>query len=39
MIMRAVKAGLIQQSGTGKVKNIKAHRANAAIWRPVKKAS
>lgn len=39
VIMRAMNAGLIIQEGTGKVKNVKAHRANAAIWREVKKSA
>jgi hypothetical protein len=39
VMLRAVKAGIIQQAGTAKVKNVKAHCANAAIWRQVKKAS
>jgi hypothetical protein len=39
IILRAVKAGLIQQDGTGKVTNVKAHRANAAIWRAIRKTA
>jgi hypothetical protein len=33
IINRAAKAGLIQQVGTVKVTNPKAHRANAALWK------
>lgn len=39
VMQRAAKEGLIQRVGYGKVKNVKAHQANAAIWRQVKKAS
>lgn len=30
---RAATEGLIEFAGYGKVKNVKAHRANAAMWR------
>lgn len=33
IITRAVKSGVIKKVGMGKVKNVKAHRANAAIWK------
>lgn len=33
VIARAAKAGLIKHVRIDKVKNVKAHRANAAVWR------
>jgi hypothetical protein len=33
LFMRAAKAGLITRVGFGPVKNWKAHRANASIWK------
>lgn len=39
VILRAVKAGIISRTGYGKVRNVKAHCANAAIWRAVRRAS
>jgi hypothetical protein len=33
--VRARKQGLIIQAGTAKVKNVKAHRANAGFWMKV----
>lgn len=33
VIAKAAKAGLITSAGTAKVKNPKAHQANAAVWR------
>lgn len=32
VVRRAVKAGIIYQSGTDRVKNVRAHGANAAVW-------
>lgn len=39
VILNACKAGWIRKVRIGQVKNIKAHRANAAVWEPIKKAS
>jgi hypothetical protein len=39
VMIRASKSGIITKAGTGKVRNVKAHCANATIWRQVKKAS
>lgn len=33
IFMRAAKAGLIERLGYAPVKNWKAHRANASVWR------
>lgn len=33
IFMRAAKAGLIERVGYAPVKNWKAHRANASVWR------
>jgi len=33
LFMRAAKAGLIERVGYAPVKNWKAHRANASVWR------
>ena len=32
VVRRAVKAGIIYQRGTDRVKNVRAHGANAAVW-------
>jgi hypothetical protein len=32
IVVRAVKAGLIERKGYGQVSNVKAHMANASIW-------
>jgi len=37
VMLRAVKSGLIKNAGYQKVKNPKAHCANAAVWETVKK--
>jgi hypothetical protein len=33
VIARAARAGLIKKAGIGQVKNVKAHCANANVWR------
>jgi len=33
IFMRAAKAGLIRRVRYGPVKNVKAHRANASVWK------
>lgn len=35
VVVRAAKAGLIRQDGFQKVKNIKAHRTPAAVWKTI----
>lgn len=37
ILMRAAKSGLIYRVGYRKVKNAKAHMANASLWRVAKK--
>lgn len=36
IILKAARNGLIRNSGYAKVKNEKAHQANAAVWCPIK---
>ncbi len=36
VIARAAKAGIITRVGYSKVKNVKAHCANAAVWKQTK---
>lgn len=36
IMLKAAKAGIIERCGIQKVKNKKAHCANAALWRQVK---
>jgi hypothetical protein len=39
VVVRAVKAGIIQRVGYEKVKNKNAHRTPATLWRQIKMAS